>query len=622
MCRGVGIYADDANITIEGITEHDVMLTKLNADVGAKHLILSAVTGDFPGTVIKNKPFDETTKKIGIMLFSPSSIKATFDWMVIDPFNFRNKWFQYNTVKVEFETFDKCTNIQFTEELEAIPAIALSLYASHKLDPFFFDYSLVWATDVKTTGFTACVHEAVLFSGGHIAYISYVAISSTKDQYGALTENHKMTFEPEVLKDYSSYFNDDNNMYQFCKKYPFENRYLTVPPVFVTSEVDTAEPSAGEQTTWIRKVTQNFAYICTKNSEDEDLKRNFQANVSIIIAGPKPFHPCMGKAKPTNLECYAGCDPDLHPSQCEDTYFGCFKTENCEDAPLTWVCSSDFGTYKSDCHMKAETCEMYGKTMVQNVTYTDGKCPEANGLPSDPPFQTGQDEVTQAVAGVAGLSCKVITLNHTLFHDYSDILIQTTVSFPKKQNHGLFQAGVASWTEDVKKTSFKACVKVTGGAYDTAVYGNPHVEWVAYQKNVHRRINNLGLNPSFEGGSIKVPNFRRGVSCEDLEIFPEELQKLKMKMDNDTRVMVSIHHTLTGQYFTAGNAWMRTDDSVVTGNKFRLCIKGTEVFSAPMNELRLDWVAFDQSVATAAGDSRVMTIPDTRFSNSQPNITM
>ena len=55
--------------------------------------------------------------------------------------------------------------------MERVPSVVVSLYATHSLEPFILDYSLVWTEGVTATGFRACVHEAVLFSGEHEAKI-------------------------------------------------------------------------------------------------------------------------------------------------------------------------------------------------------------------------------------------------------------------------------------------------------------------------------------------------------------------------------------------------------------------------------------------------------------------
>ena len=60
--------------------------------------------------------------------------------------------------------------------MDDVPSIAVTLFAEHKLDPFFFDYSLAWVTNVTKTSFTACIHEAVLFSGKMCIVSKQVAV--------------------------------------------------------------------------------------------------------------------------------------------------------------------------------------------------------------------------------------------------------------------------------------------------------------------------------------------------------------------------------------------------------------------------------------------------------------
>ena len=68
---------------------------------------------------------------------------------------------------------------------------------------------------------------------------------------------------------------------------------------------------------------------------------------------------CSGVDTPTNLDCYADGSGGY--------YFDCW-TDCDEDVRFEEVCASDFGYYKSECHMMKETCEMYGKQTVGNVS--------------------------------------------------------------------------------------------------------------------------------------------------------------------------------------------------------------------------------------------------------------
>jgi hypothetical protein len=598
------MYAGDATGSITSINEKQITLTGLNRGIQPNVLILSATSGDTPGTVIQNGEYDAQTHKVQVMLFSPSETQeVTFDWLAVHPNAKSDKDFQFERKTIKFETFDECTYITFKQEMNAVPSIALTLYAKHKLDPFFFDYTLTWAKNVTSSGFTACVHEAVLFSGQHQAEISYIAVASTSQRYGKVTEHFGMTFNRTLnLKKCHS---DDGNMLHFCEKRTFDNRYVSTPRVYVTSHITTSDQNAGEQTTWIRRATDRFVYVCTKNSEDEDNARKFDSKVSVIVAGPD-LHPCKDQKKP-NLDCYPG---DPVPT---DIKFDCWKKDNCDDQDdCDVVCSSDKGTYKSECLMQVETCQMYGnhpdgKEAVMARVSLKGR----SACEPEDPVQTGRTEITDEITGVPATFCKTIPYNATRFHDYSDILIATTVSFPNKPHHNEFRSGVAVWTENVDRAAetFKACVKVTSGKYDTAVYGKPHVDWVAYQKNVHRRINRKGENPSLEGDSITVPSFRRGVRCFNLTT--------EVGITNQTKVILSVHHKKVQQYHMAANTWMETDNDDVSGSKHRVCVKGTEMFSSLLDDLELNWLAFHPSVAKAAADTRIQTFTDDlKYDNS------
>ena len=81
----------------------------------------------------------------------------------------------------------------------------------------------------------------------------------------------------------------------------------------------------------------------------------------------KPFHICSGVTPPTNLDCFAD------NSTVTGYRFDCW--EECEELPHHQVCSSDFGTYKTECHMQREACKMYGNNTVQMVSVaSQGPC--------------------------------------------------------------------------------------------------------------------------------------------------------------------------------------------------------------------------------------------------------
>ena len=67
--------------------------------------------------------------------------------------------------------------------MASVPVIVLALKATHPLDPFILDYSLVWTEAITANGFRACVHEAVLFSGEHQAKVVRISLFPDKDRF-------------------------------------------------------------------------------------------------------------------------------------------------------------------------------------------------------------------------------------------------------------------------------------------------------------------------------------------------------------------------------------------------------------------------------------------------------
>jgi len=175
--------------------------------------------------------------------------------------------------------------------------------------------------------------------------------------------------------------------------------------------------------------------------------------------------------------------------------------------------------------------------------------------------------------------------------------VAVAVSFPKKRDHGTFQAGATSYVEKVNKTTWKGCVRITGGQYNTTLFGHPHLNWVAYQKNVHRRINHLGERHYLEGDMVTIPTFRRGSQCVNI--------KPRTPITSSSRVMLTVQHSLPNTFHRVANTWMESDANDPTGGSYRFCVSSGETFSSIFKELTLNWLSFDQRESTLQGDTRV-----------------
>jgi hypothetical protein len=145
--------SDLTNVTSDGSVIHE-QLVKMEGtqQIDVRYLWLSTVGGDLPGTLLQNGEFDKATGEVPIMYYSSSKVRpTTFDWYFIDE-AVENADFQYGQFNISFYAYEKCVQVNFTEEMSSKPAVILQLKVKHKLSPFFLDYSLVEIESVILTG--------------------------------------------------------------------------------------------------------------------------------------------------------------------------------------------------------------------------------------------------------------------------------------------------------------------------------------------------------------------------------------------------------------------------------------------------------------------------------------
>ena len=111
-------------------------------------------------------------------------------------------------------------------------------------------------------------------------------------------------------------------------------------------------------------------------------------------------------------------------------------------------------------------------------------------------------------ADAARLKVEVSFDKTTLFHDYSEVLVLARAKFEE----GLFKhSGAAVWVTDATKYGFTGVIQLperySGSGTDLEV----HLEYFAYQVNVHRRTN------LFEGGSVNIPKWDTGSRCTHIK---------------------------------------------------------------------------------------------------------
>ena len=131
------------------------------------------------------------------------------------------------------------------------------------------------------------------------------------------------------------------------------------------------------------------------------------------------------------------------------------------------------------------------------------------------PFQIGTEELDQ-VTGAGFVYCKNISLNETGFHNFSDVMVITSVHWNQDMSsmkptdiHG----ATVSWTADVTQTGFTACIRANFHAdLLPPTSAKPFLGFLAFQINLKWRTDLL-----LDGGMTKFPDFTSASTCTDLE---------------------------------------------------------------------------------------------------------
>jgi len=659
------------------------------------HLFLSTVSGDMPGTVLQNGPYKLATAEVPIMFFSSSMMRPViYNWYLITTGAVRNQFFQYGGYNVTYNVEANCRQISFTQRMAMVPAVILQLMVTHKLQPFFLDYTLVWTKNVTRDGFTACLHEAVLFSGQHKADISYFAVA--KDNYRVFREKSILHFPRKQLM-----CNTTDHLPQFCETFHYKSRYQKIPRVFLSTDIDYDQEGAGEQATWISSQTDRTAIICTKNTEDDIGYRNFVADVSVVISSREEYHICNNVTIPENYECSKTHDGGYK--------IHCQKPEDCPKTCNRHVCAADYGSYMDECHKRAETCAMYGEDYSKHVqrtsndlreqtkcspqlyphglmcgfirkeagncndwttnqqvlphptahNFTEQTCRQACadhvGFPACGEFLFGRSgscnflkkDAHKACNGDTGTNtnwlvysvvecpekekvmpyqaghielpedhsdyefdtyCKVVEVNVARFNNISDWLVVTSVSFPENKSHVGYQPKFSTWTERINSTHFTACLYAN--KLSARASGIPHLHYVVYQKNLHRRIYlGGGEDYSMRGDAFEISKgvrWRRSSLCKDIDMGP---------MSNTSKVFLTVHHAETGNYPALKRrfhieSWLEYRGGVAV--KTRVCARSMEVFSATKSDVKLHWLVVHPDKLSAS-DARMEVMRDVSF---------
>lgn len=126
------------------------------------------------------------------------------------------------------------------------------------------------------------------------------------------------------------------------------------------------------------------------------------------------------------------------------------------------------------------------------------------------PYASGKTKLT-VVPSIPVVFCEDIKLNEYTFHDHSSIHVLLTVDWDERDFNEKLHDATASWSENIRKDGFTACVLVAGRHFFGLNGARPSVHWVAYQ---------VGSPPTddLESGVVHLDTWYTGSRCQTLNL--------------------------------------------------------------------------------------------------------
>ena len=79
-------------------------------------VILSVISGVMPGTIVQNAPISGAGEmSVAYYTSVEDSSKPVYNWLAVDPLAHNDAEFQHGLARVDYDVFEKCVNITFTE---------------------------------------------------------------------------------------------------------------------------------------------------------------------------------------------------------------------------------------------------------------------------------------------------------------------------------------------------------------------------------------------------------------------------------------------------------------------------------------------------------------------------
>ena len=178
------------------------------------------------------------------------------------------------------------------------------------------------------------------------------------------------------------------------------------------------------------------------------------------------------------------------------------------------------------------------------------------------PFQVGRSTL-QGELNMPGVFCKTIQLQPSNFLSTttSPILIFLSASWPSSRdgNGNSISEASASWSEDVRTDSFKACTLVAGRHNNNYFQLPPIMHWMVFQREF------FDMNQS---GSVNLNTWRTGSQCQQVTyLFQRE----------PIQVYTSVSHSKPNSYSDAMTVWSEVQTNGYS-HSVRVCARELQNF--------------------------------------------
>ncbi|KAL9971201.1 hypothetical protein ACROYT_G023699 [Oculina patagonica] len=464
------------------------------------------------------------------------------------------QWLAYQTVSNgAFErtvsipmwtTGTKCILENFPQAFSTVPYVFVTPVHRNRNK---HDAASVWAEDVKTDNFRACLRELKNFDGAH----KYLTVNILAFTNSSVPSEWKIPLADEISFP-NNYNPDVGKGYSFCKTVSFPQKFYENPTMITTPKhakddnlalIDADNIAITE---WIESVSTTEFQVCLKDIQRYDARHD-PITLTYMAAGH--YHPCNGITCPFYAECNA-TSATAHECTCKP----CTTDES---APL---CDNKGKTHKNKCEYNYAACLAKEEPGIQHF----GGCK---------PFVLQRGRVALRL-DTEDVRCRTVSFkNGSLFESSrGSVRIQTTINYFNYSGNFIHDAAV-TWVEKVSVQSFDVCALKAGRLErSTPDGGLTFIDFIAFQE----------APQSSAAGQVLMQNWWDGTQCKSITFESTNI--------TSPHVLVTAEHTVLGLKHDAATVWVEN----IGASTFSACSREMQNFDGLHENIKLNWFVYDK----------------------------